>query len=273
MVKSLIINADDYGLCAEVNAAIEELIEAGRLRDVSVLAGGDVWEHAVRFLAQRPHISVGAHLNAVEGRPVSSASEVRLLIGANGRFIGLPGLLARWVRQPFAVTRALEIEWRAQLERLRQAGLHISHADSHQHLHAFPLAWRCAVKLCREYGISALRLPRERNQLPQRRVGAFALGASLALSTLTTAKHEVFHNNHFLGFKRAGDYDLDALTADLRALPHGVTELALHPSTRDGIPYPHLHGDRERRALLNESLPARLAELGITLTSWKELAG
>lgn len=280
MVRRVIFNADDYGRCAEVNAAVEELIVAGPpavLRDVSVLANGEAWEPAVAFLSAHRELSAGVHLpgvhlNAVEGRPVAPASGVRPLMGADGLFIGLRALVARWIRHPLAVGRAVEIEWRAQIERLRGAGLSLTHADSHQHLHAFPLAWPCAVRLCREFGIPSLRLPRERNRLPLRRAGTLALGASLAAARLAASSAGLHHNDHFLGFKRAGAYGLAELLGDLRALPEGLTEIALHPSTRDESPYPNLFGNRERLALLDASLPAELAAMGIEITTWRDAA-
>jgi predicted glycoside hydrolase/deacetylase ChbG (UPF0249 family) len=271
MVRRVIFNADDYGLCAEVNAAVEELIEAGRLNDVSVLANGSAWESSAAFLLERPRISAGAHLNVVEGRPVSPASSVRCLTDANGQFVGLRKLMTRWIRHPLEVTRAVELEWRAQLERLRAAGLRLSHADSHQHLHAFPPAWRCAVRLCLEYGIPSLRLPVEKNRLPLRRAESFALSASLAVARLAAPNNGLRHNDHFLGFKRAGAYGLKELVDDLRTASPGVTEIALHPGTRDESPYPKLFGNRERLALLDASLPDRLAAIGIEITTWRDL--
>jgi len=268
MVRRLILNADDYGLCAEVNAAIEELIVAGRLYDVSTLTNGECWESAVRFLQQHPQISVGAHLNAVEGRPVAQSSEIRLLTGADGRFVGLRELLLRWAWRPLAVTRAVEIEWRAQLERLRSVKLKISHLDSHQHLHAFPPAWRCAVRLARAYGIPGLRLPRERSGLLMRRAATLALDTSLTVSKLLSTSLGLRHNDHFLGFKRAGAYTSAELIADLRKLPAGLTEVTLHPSLEDGMPYPRLFGNRERRAALDESLHEQIKDVGIELTTW-----
>ncbi|MGH9803075.1 MAG: ChbG/HpnK family deacetylase, partial [Blastocatellia bacterium] len=71
----MIFNADDYGLCAKVNIAVEELIDAGRLRDVSILANGEMWESSVRFLESHRQVSAGVHLNAIEGQPVSTAPE------------------------------------------------------------------------------------------------------------------------------------------------------------------------------------------------------
>ena len=73
-----IVNADDYGHCAEINAAVEQLVEKQRLRDVSVLVNGQCLDSAVQFLLDNPQVSVGVHLNAVEGLPVSTAVEVEL---------------------------------------------------------------------------------------------------------------------------------------------------------------------------------------------------
>ena len=271
MPKKLIFNADDYGRSAEVNDAVEELVEAGRLRDVSVLANGELLGSAVSFLQTNPQVSAGIHLNAVEGRPVSAAAEVELLTGENGEFAGLSKLMLRWIARPLAVSRAVEIEWRAQIEKLIAAKLSLSHADSHQHLHAFPPAWRIAVKLCREYDIPALRLPLERSSLPMRRAGAFGLSASLAVARLMSSSKGLHHNDHLLGCKRAGAYELTTLLDDLRAIPDGLTEIALHPSTADNFPYPTLFGNRERQNMLDPSLPERLAELGIELTTWSAL--
>ncbi|MFN0112697.1 MAG: carbohydrate deacetylase [Blastocatellia bacterium] len=268
MPRKLILNADDYGRCAEVNDAVEELIEAKRLRDVSVLANGQLADSAINFLQSKPHVSAGIHLNAVEGRPVSATAEIELLTDKDGEFAGLSELMLRWIKRPLAVSRAVEIEWRAQLEKLLEARLSLSHADSHQHLHAFPPAWRIAVKLCREYKIAGLRLPRERNNLPKRRAGAFALNSSLRISRLLSSSLGLHHNDHLLGFKRAGAYELATLLDDLRALSDGLTEIALHPSATDKVPYAGLFGNRERQALLDPFLPERLAEMKIEVTTW-----
>ena len=273
MVRRVIFNADDYGQCAEINAAVEELIEAGRLADVSMLATGRMWESSTAFLLKRPQVSAGVHLNAVEGQPISAGPDIHWLINAEGQFIGMRGLMIRWIRHPLAVTRAVELEWRAQIEKLLATGLRLSHADSHQHLHAFPPAWHCAIKLCREYNIPALRHPLERNSLSLRRGGSFALGASLFVAKLGASTKGLRHNDHFLGFKRAGAYGLKELIADLRNASPGVTEIALHPSTQNKSPYPGLFGNRERLALLDASLPDQLAAMGIEITSWKDIAG
>jgi len=267
-LKRLIINADDYGACPEINAAVEQLATAGLLGGVSVLANGQCWAQAVDFLRDHPALSAGIHLNAVEGQPISAAPEVRALTGPDGFFAGLGALLIRWMLRPLAVSRAVEIEWRAQIERLRQAPVKLTHADSHQHLHAFPLAYRCAVKLCHEYSIPALRQPREAHAEPARLAGSLAILASLTVSQAMSPRTRLRHNDHFLGFRRAGGYGSAELIQDLGMMRAGLTELALHPSIEDAVPYPHLRGNRERQALLDDSFLDQAARLGIELTTW-----
>lgn len=266
--KSLIINADDYGACREVNLAIEQIAATGILGGVSVLANGEYWRQAMDFLRNNPELSTGVHLNAVEGRPVSSAPEIGVLTGEDGLFLGIGALLKRWAFRPAAVSRAIEIEWRAQIEKLTRAGLWLTHADSHQHLHAFPFAYSCAVRLCKEYGIPGLRHPHETAVGRGRRDGAQALRLSLATSRGIIRRTNLRHNDYFLGFMRAGAYGIKEILADLQTIPTGLTEIALHPSIKDGVPYPTLFGDRERKALLDSSLPDSIKRLGIDLTTW-----
>lgn len=269
--KKLIINADDYGACREVNQAVEQLALAGRLGGISVLANGQCWAQAVDFLRDSRALSAGVHLNAVEGQPVSRAPEVGILVGRDGSFVGLRSLLRQWLLDPVRVCRAVEIEWRAQIERLLRARVKLTHADSHRHLHAFPLAYPIAVRLCHEFGIAALRWPRERGTGKFRRMGSTALSASLHLTKALIWRTGLRHNDHFLGFSRAGAYGMEELIGDLRMIPIGVTEIALHPSMVDGAPYPKLCGNRERLALLSDDLHDRIEQLGIELTTWEKI--
>ena len=117
MNRKLIINADDYGICREANRAIENLIAAGRLRDVSVLVNGWFYEEAAAFLKMRANrCGVGVHLNVVEGVALSPTEDVRILLGRHGEFADLRQIILRWTRSPFAVAGGGEKEMRAPKE-------------------------------------------------------------------------------------------------------------------------------------------------------------
>ena len=271
-MKRLIINADDYGHCDDVNFAVEQVATSGLLGGVSILANGERLGPAMAFLQSHKEISAGVHLNVVEGMPVARAAEVRELVGGDGRFVGILQIMKRWILHPIAVFRAVETEWRTQIESLLKYGVRLTHADSHQHLHAFPPAYRCALKLCKEYGIPAIRYPDEGGANSNRRLQSVALRTSLAVSRAGTPGRSLLSNDCFRGFGRSGGYGLAELIEDLAGIPEGLTELALHPSMCDGVPYPRISGDRERRALLHESFPDLIKQLGIELTTWETVA-
>ncbi len=273
MGKRLIINADDYGLSREVNDAIGNLITAGRLKSVSVLANSLFFDEAAAFLAGRDDCSVGIHLNVVEGISLLAPERVAPILGKNGQFAELSSVLSRWLTSPRAVARAVEMEWREQIEHLLASGRVISHADSHQHIHAFPPFWRIIVRLCREYNISAVRLPRERNRVGRRRAAAFALAGSATVAMTLSPAGGLVVNDHFLGLKRAGAYGEAEMINDLGNLKEGLTELIIHPSLYDGVPHRHMNGELEHRALLGAAIWEHIAGSDIELVNWADAKG
>jgi predicted glycoside hydrolase/deacetylase ChbG (UPF0249 family) len=268
MTKKLIINADDYGLCREVNRAIENLVEVGRLQNISILVNSSFYRESVDFLKTHPKCSTGIHLNIVEGAAISAREKGEALLGRNGEFIGLSQLFVRWGYMPRAVAKAVEAEWRAQIELLLKDGLTITHADSHQHIHAFPPFWKILIKLCQEYGISAMRLPREHNKLRRRSMPAFALKQCVDISTALYPGRNLAGNEHFLGFKRAGAYGENEMISDIRSLKDGVTEMTVHPSLDNGVPYSHFRGELEYHALLGSKVWREIEDQNVELVTW-----
>ena len=272
MTKKLIINADDYGISTEVNDAIENLVTSGDLTDVSVLANGWSYEPAAVFLRYNPQISVGVHLNVIEGIALSPSNKIEVLMGAHGQFVNLRQLIWRWLMSPLAVARAVEIEWRAQIELMLRDGLVITHADSHQHVHAFPPFWRVLTRLCGEYGIPALRFPSERNAIGTRRAAALVLGKSAAVGSMISRRRSLTTSDHFLGFKRMGIYGEREMADDLKELKDGVTEMIVHPSLYDGVPYPEMNGEIEFRALQSTGLRNEIESQGVERVTWRDVA-
>ncbi|MFZ5476443.1 MAG: carbohydrate deacetylase [Myxococcota bacterium] len=103
----VIVNADDLGLSGRVNDAIARCVDAGVVTSVSVLARAPLFGEAVAMLRARPDVSVGVHLDLTE-------------FSSLGRF---------------APAARVAAEWRDQLARVRDAGLDVTHLDSHQHVH------------------------------------------------------------------------------------------------------------------------------------------
>jgi len=55
----LLVNADDPGLPPKANAAIFQLMSAGRIRSATLLPNGRAYDEAVLQIANHPHCSFG----------------------------------------------------------------------------------------------------------------------------------------------------------------------------------------------------------------------
>jgi predicted glycoside hydrolase/deacetylase ChbG (UPF0249 family) len=156
-VKRLIINCDDYGWDAPATQAILELGAAGQVSSTTVMANfaSDTELRELAKLAS-PTLSVGLHLTLNAGPPLSAASQVRSLVAADGQFYPSSQLWQRFLKGQ--VKRAeMQLEVAAQLRRLAAAGLDLTHADSHQHLHQYPLLGPALLSILYELGVRRVR--------------------------------------------------------------------------------------------------------------------
>ena len=187
-MKKLIINCDDYGWDAPATQAILELGAAGQVSSTTVMANfaSDADLRALARLAS-PTLSVGLHLTLNAGQPLSSAAAVPSLVDADGQFYSSSQLWQRYLRGQ--VRRAeMKLEIAAQLHRLAAAGLAPTHADSHQHLHQYPLLGPALLGILRELGVRRVRRLTAAGRLDARGLvlQVFAASSRLALRGFAT---------------------------------------------------------------------------------------
>lgn len=148
----IIVHADDLGMSEATNEAIVEALRCGWCTSASLLANGPAFDHALRLLrAGLPDADVGIHLNLSAFAPLCPALLSSDLLDAAGH-LGPAGRHARRHHLP-----GIRAEWRAQIARVRGAGIQPGHLDSHQHLHWQPLLRRALHDLAREAGIPCVR--------------------------------------------------------------------------------------------------------------------
>ena len=152
----LIINADDFGWDPDATAAILALAAQGGITSTTVLAN---WATEAELAALRGlagSVSVGYHLNLIDGPPVAPAAAVASLLGPDGHF---RPARQQWLRYLAGRLRPSELarEIEAQLGRLRAHGFALSHADAHQHLHLYPLLGPALTAILGRHGIRRLR--------------------------------------------------------------------------------------------------------------------
>jgi chitin disaccharide deacetylase len=277
----LVVNADDFGVSAQVNSGIVRAHREGIVTATSLMAAGRAFEHAVRLSRTVPELDVGVHLTLVAERPLRQ--DRSSLAGADGRLPpGAGAFTLRWLTG--RIRRAdVEAEWSAQIERVLGSGIRPSHLDSHQHVHVLPGLLDLARDLSRRHGIPFVRVPVEAWRLDRpvtlhgisRLLGGGALRAFTTVSGLWRAGPAELRPLRFLGFHDGGRLDearLRRLLAGLR--PGECCELMCHPGLTPEEEelrrwaYGH---EAELQALTSPAVRADLDRLGIELCTFKDL--
>jgi len=182
---AVVINADDFGLVPEINAAVIEAHELGTITSATMFAAAAASEEAARLAADHPALGVGIHFDLVLGTPVLEPSRIPTLLDRHGRFLARARLFRR------ALTGALEAtevraELVAQIERLRALGVDPTHIDGHQHVQVLPTIASAVADVARAEGLP-VRVPwvRWRGSSWTRRVGQRSALALLCRRAVT----------------------------------------------------------------------------------------
>jgi len=155
--RRLIVHADDFGELPEITTGICHAIEAGVVTSTSIMANMPGTEDALRrvpALAERA--SFGVHLNLCEGRALTHAPS---LTDESGQFHPKRALFARALMRQLA-RREVEAEVTAQIARIHDAGVRVSHVDGHKHLHQLPLVRDVVAEVLPRFAIERVRVTR-----------------------------------------------------------------------------------------------------------------
>jgi hopanoid biosynthesis associated protein HpnK len=280
-MRRLIVTADDFGRDIAINEAVEVASRDGILCGASLMVGAPAAADAVARARRLPGLRVGLHLVLSDGRPVLPPGEVRGLVSADGRFDDnqiRAGL--RYFFRP-GVRRLLAAEIRAQLEAFRATGLALDHVNAHQHMHLHPTVARLIVEIGRSYGLSAVRLPAEpvavlRRAFPGEPQRPPAYRPAVAALRRRLRGAGLASNDQVFGIAWSGAMVEERLLGLLPHLPQGVSEIYCHPATRQtpalAEAMPGYRNSEELAALLSPVVRQRIAELGISLVGFGDLA-
>ena len=241
-MRQLIVNADDFGLTAGVNQAIAELHAAGALTSATLMARAAATEEAIALAQATPTLGVGCHVVLVDGEPVLPPTSLPTLVNAkSGQF---PPTLGKFLKRLLGGSlRAAEIEAEvaAQIEKLKSAGLRLTHIDTHKHTHMFPGVLRPILRAARAAGIRAVRNPFEpawstratRRAANVRRLEVKLLRRMEPVFRRIVAEEGFITTDGAIGVLATGTLDAATVTDLLRAMPEGTFELVSHPGYND----------------------------------------
>jgi predicted glycoside hydrolase/deacetylase ChbG (UPF0249 family) len=217
-MRRLIINADDFGWDDDTCDTTIALLESGAIGSATIMTGRPATARAIEYARQRgADFSFGLHFNIVDQHPALSPG-VDSLTGPDGRFS------ASRIQRVRALTGRLgtgdiAAELDAQLGAIADAGVKLTHVDSHGHLHKFPAVIGAMRPVLGRFGIARVRVPQNLHQ-----------GRHMTRNLLNSYCRKAFRG-------LAGTENLYAISHHrptwldemLAVLPPGTTELAIHP--------------------------------------------
>ncbi|ACL61895.1 hopanoid biosynthesis-associated protein HpnK [Methylobacterium nodulans] len=240
--KRLVVTSDDFGLSPQVNEAVEAAHRTGILSAASLMVAAPAASDAVARAKRMPSLRTGLHLVMVEAWPLRPASELPDLVDADGLLRRDMGRLGLDLAVKPRARRQLAAEIRAQFEAYRATGLPLDHVNAHKHFHVHPVIAGLVLAIGRDYGMRALRVPREDRAVLRRAEPAVSPG--LALDTAPWAawlghrarRAGLLVPDGVLGLAWSGRMTPARVAGLLRHLPDGLTELYAHPATAGGFP-------------------------------------
>ncbi len=287
-MRRLIINADDFGLTTGVNAGIIGAHRAGIVRSVTLMANAPAFDDAVTRARANPELAVGCHVVLVDGEPLLSPERVRTLIEQGRLRQSLLAFVRDAMRGRIAADQIIA-EATAQIRKVQQAGITVSHVDTHKHAHIFPAVLAPLLAAARGCGVRALRNP----FTPPHplRVSALARRPSLwkryaQVSHLRRFAQEFRRHaaeagmvtpDGIFGVVSTGALDLQLFRSIVECIPDGTWEFVCHPGYNDADlahVRTRLRASREQELGVLTSAEARvfLQERNIELISYRELA-
>lgn len=207
--RSLIVNADDFGLTPGVSRGILEARARGILTSTTMLVNRPFQRELIEAL-DASGLGVGLHLNLTFGDPISNPKRVPSLVGGDGHFLRDPREAAARAARDEA-----RIELGNQIDAFRRLlGRFPTHLDTHHHVGRHEPILELVLDFARAI------------KVPVRSQDAHVREAARRLKLGTP--------DHFRGEAGPEPYwSADRVLEHLRSLPEGVTEFMTHPGHFD----------------------------------------
>ena len=155
----IIANADDFGLSEETVKATIEGFESGALTSATIMVNMPGTSRALEYARAHPEYSFGVHLiycTDEDERPLSPLDKIGDLVTEDGAFLDSDSVRKKALLGRIDANQ-IALETKAQLAVLPEAGVPISHVDSHGHLHKFPLFQKALRPVLGKLGIRRIR--------------------------------------------------------------------------------------------------------------------
>lgn len=243
-MRRLIVNADDFGLTRGINRAVVDLHCAGALTSTTLMAAAPQFHEAVTLAKQQYTLGVGCHVVLVDGVPIAETASITSLLDSAQGPASLRRTLIEFVRDLYLgriQSVHIEREATAQIQRIQQAGISVTHIDTHKHTHMFPSVLEAVARAAKSCGVRAIRNPFEPawsvastpNAGSARKFQVRLLNSFRRSFWRLIQEQEFSTTDGCLGVLATGTLDADALDSILGRIPEGTWEMVCHPAFLD----------------------------------------
>jgi chitin disaccharide deacetylase len=237
--RRLIVNADDFGRSASINAAVIRCHREGILTTASLMVNEPWTAEAVALARENPRLGVGLHLTLLQGKAASNLQEASGLVGPDGQFTTNP--VKAGMRYFFnrSLEPLIERELELQFARFRETGLVLDHVNGHLNMHLHPTVLRLLLRNTGRWGLRHLRLTSDPFWLNARLVGgkwpyrlshAVIFGFLSAWAKPQLNRRGIRHTDRVFGLLQNSRVHEDYVLRLLEELSSGDSELYTHPS-------------------------------------------
>jgi len=275
----IIINADDFGLNEKVNEGILRSFRNGILRSASLMANGNSFEQAVGIINSNPNLDIGVHLTLVEEKPILDIDKIPTLVNKNGNSRTNAIEFARKYFSEKISLEEIKKEFTAQIEKILDHGIKISHIDSHQHLHMLPKILDITIELANQYNIKFVRFPKEKfsSYMFRNFKSIYRIVQMVAINHFCNRAVEKIttKTDYFTGFYFGGKLSKKNLLTLINYLPsEGMCELMCHPGLN---PNSNIYDQSQYRqvdetlTLIDKDVAEVIKQKDIEITSFRNL--
>jgi len=235
--RVVILHADDIGMCQASLSAYEDLLDAGLISSASTMVPCPWFPSAAALCRRSPHADMGVHLTltneyrAYRWGPLSTRDPASGLIDEAGYLPSSP------LEVQGAGGESVRRELAAQLDRAQQAGVDVTHLDSHQLSVLHPEFVIAYADLAVEHRLPIMLL---RTDAAGWQRLSLALGLPISQETAEQAARQVQRLeemglpvvDHVTMLPLDQPAERIALAKRvLDSLPPGLTHLVIHPAT------------------------------------------
>ncbi|HWR43625.1 ChbG/HpnK family deacetylase [Sporomusa sp.] len=278
-MKKLIVNADDFGLHENINLGIIKGHTNGCITSTTIMAGAPAFAHAAALAADHRKLGIGVHLTLVGGSPAAEPQQISSLVDQDGMLCTkYPVFLKKFCSASIRLGD-VHRELTAQVKKVLAAGIHVTHLDSHQHMHIVPGIIDVVIDIAREFSIPAIRIPAEPllffggfRPSAGRIIGRSGLSVLASLARLKARRARLTVPDHFYGMLAGGSMEERFFLKIIDNLPDGTAEIMVHPGLDDAILNPvfawDYHWQKELGAVTSPRVADCLKKRKIALVSF-----